>query len=378
MLSIGLIGFYMTRFKPVINFKVTDLEYGSKVNLIDIIDDSNVEIIDEEINTYHVGSNKMILSYKDKHHKIKKYQYDINIYDDEKPIIIANSQKTITKGTDIDLLKGIICVDNADSNVECSVEGTYDINTIGTYNLTYIAVDSSNNKTTKNLTLSVIEPVTDEKPKEAEEPTYIDFSDIVTKYKDDSHEIGIDISRWQGDIDYSKLDPNIDFVMIRIGYQDGYNGICELDKKYLDNIKGFTDAGIKVGLYFYSYATTRAEALNQADWVIDNIGDYDIELPIVFDWENWSTFNDFNLNLYEFNNIAYSFMEEIKFKGYNTLLYGSKSYLTSMWKPNNYGVWVAQYYDYVTYEGKYQMWQLTENGKVDGIDYTVDIDILYK
>ena len=100
-------------------------------------------------------------------------------------------------------------------------------------------------------------------------------------------------------------------------------------------------------------------------------------MPIAYDWEDFRNYNSYKLSIYEFNNLAYRFMDGIKNLGYNTSLYGSKSYLSNLWIPNDYSVWVAQYYKEVTYTGNYDMWQLTEDGKIDGIAGTVDIDVFY-
>lgn len=373
---IGTLLYEKYKFKLVINFSKTELEYGSEVYVNSIVEDSNVTIMDSQIDTFNLGDTKQKLTYLNNRGKEKTYEYSVTIIDTEKPLILGGNKYT-TVGNDIDLLKSVICADNADQSPSCEVEGDYDITVAGKYNLKYVSVDSSNNKTTKDFYLSVTEPVPDT-PTTPVEPTYINFTDILQTYKNDKQEVGIDISRWQGDIDFNKLKTNgVDFIMIRIGLQDGFDGDSELDANYLTNIKGATDAGIKVGLYYYSYAKSATEAIKQADWVVDNVGNYKIDLPIAFDWESWSNYNSIHLNLFEFNDMAYAFMNEMKVKGYETMLYGSKSYLTSMWKPKDYDVWLAQYNDAVTYTSKYKMWQLTELGKIDGIDHTVDIDILY-
>ena len=100
-------------------------------------------------------------------------------------------------------------------------------------------------------------------------------------------------------------------------------------------------------------------------------------MPIAYDWEDFNDYNSYKLSLYNFNKLSYLFMDQIKEYGYSPILYGSKYYMTNFWNPKEYDVWLAQYYKEVTYEGKYKMWQITEDGKIDGINRNVDINIYY-
>ena len=118
-------------------------------------------------------------------------------------------------------------------------------------------------------------------------------------------------------------------------------------------------------------------AKEDAKWVLSQIKDYKIELPIVFDWEEWGHFNEFNLSFYGLTNMADSFIKTVEEKGYKGMIYSSKKYLEYIWFPTKYDVWLAQYNDNVTYDGKYKMWQITDKGKVNGINTLVDIDIMY-
>lgn len=368
------------KFKPVINLVDNlNIEYGDIIYTNDLVLDSNVTIVNEEILAYTLGEQEIDIRYLNNHNKEKKYKVKINVIDTVSPIILGSPTRVTNKGVDINLLNGIICADNETSTIECDIEGNYDINTVGSYNLMYVAIDNSNNKTTKDFVLKVVEPVTNNTSSTKDEITYTYFSDIVKDYKKDNVLIGIDVSRWQGNIDFEKVkNAGAEFVIIKLGYQDGFDGDYGLDSRYLDNIANATKAGLKIGLYLYSYAKNNDDAIKAANYIIDNIGDYKIDLPIAFDWENWNYYNSIDLNLYEFNNIAYTFMNELKVNGYDSMLYSSKNYLDYMWKPKEYNVWLAQYNNAVTYTGNYIMWQLTEKGKIDGIDHTVDIDILYK
>ena len=125
-------------------------------------------------------------------------------------------------------------------------------------------------------------------------------------------------------------------------------------------------------------ASSKKEASKQASWVIKTLNNEKLELPIVFDWENFTSFNSYNLNFNDINSIALSYLDTLKKNGYDGMLYSSKNYLENIWNIDNYSVWLAHYTNNTNYSGKYKVWQLTNNAKIDGIDNLVDVDILYK
>ena len=166
--------------------------------------------------------------------------------------------------------------------------------------------------------------------------------------------------------------------MIRIGY--GYNNENEnvIDKRFYENFNKAKEANLKIGLYFYSYAKSEKEAIKQADWIIDKLNNQNIDLPIAFDFEDWQNFNSYNLSLTDLNNIAEAFMNRIENKGYKSMLYGSYYYLQNIWNVQNKKIWLAHYSNKTDYPNDYQIWQLSNIGKVSGINTDVDINILYK
>ena len=132
-----------------------------------------------------------------------------------------------------------------------------------------------------------------------------------------------------------------------------------------------------VGIYFYSYASSSEKAKEEANWVLEQIKDYKVTLPIAYDWENWSTFNDYHLSFFGLTSMADTFLDTIHNAGYEGLLYSSKNYLEKLWMPSKYETWLAHYVDKTTYQGTYRLWQHCNDGKVDGIKGAVDIDVLY-
>jgi GH25 family lysozyme M1 (1,4-beta-N-acetylmuramidase) len=192
--------------------------------------------------------------------------------------------------------------------------------------------------------------------------------------------IGIDVSKYQGDINWQEVkNAGIEFAMIRLGL--GYEDVTKMDEKYLQNIKGALENDIKVGIYFYSYATTMEEINLQTDFVLKNIKDYDITFPIVYDWENFKGWNEYGISLFDLRYQQEMFLKPFKEKGYQVLQYGSKNYLRNFWEPIKEDIWLAFYIregQTQDFEKPIKMWQICNNGRVPGIIGDVDIDIYYK
>lgn len=357
----------------------------SKLKVKDLIASIDGKVItNKTLNTEELGKQEVSFVYKDKNNKEKRGVFTIDVVDEEKPLVWLSGSYSARVGSDLNLEDEIFCADNYDSNPTCKIEGTYDLNTAGTYNLTYVATDSNKNEERINFTLNVYEPApatTTQTPDAAEqrEEVVTAFNDVVATHKDENTEIGIDVSKWQGDIDFRKVkDAKATFVMIRVGSQQGVDGEYVLDPYFKQNIENALANDLKVGVYFYSYANSKKEARKQATWVLDQIKDYEITLPIAFDWECYNSFNQMELSLFGLNEVAESFLEKVEDKGYDGMLYGSKNYLNSIWKYHDYDVWLAHYTDQTDYDSHYIMWQLCQDGRIDGINTAVDINVLYK
>lgn len=358
------------------NLKAT--VYSDK-NVSDYIKNIEGKIVsNSKINTNSLGNKKISFIYLNKRGKKRRGTFTIKVIDDVKPVIWLSSIYYVKKGSSDTVKSSIMAADNYDKNLSRKIVGTYDLNTIGSYNLAYVAADKSGNESKKDFTLKVYEPV-----KSASKiNTNIDgisFNDIVKKYKTKDNEIGIDVSRHQEIIDFKKVkESNASFVIIRLGYQEGVNGKYKVDPYFYKNIKNAIKNNLKVGVYFYSYANSTIEAKKQAKWVINKIKKYKITMPVAFDWECYSTFNDMSLSLFGLNDVSNTFLDEVKKRGYKVMLYASKNYLESIWTYEKHPIWLAHYTPHTNYTGKYVMWQLTDRGKIDGIDKLTDIDIYYK
>lgn len=350
--------------------------YGDKVYIYDLVQITDGTIIDQNylVDTTNIGDNKIKISYKDSNKHKKSYEFNINIIDNEKPLLSVPKNQYVVQNNEINLFSKVFYGDNATRQVQCEITGDYDLTTVGDYDLTYTATDESNNTTIKNSTLHVIEKPIDTTTKE-DEGKPINY--YIKNYKDSTNQIGIDISSYQKDVDFNKVkDAGVDFVILRIGYGPDSDGNMTIDNNFEIYYNAAKEAGLKIGIYLFSYATTIEEANIQSDWILDELKDKDIDLPIAYDWESWYTFSSCNLNFYDLNDIAKTFLDNIKNNNYQVMLYGSKYYLDSIWNLPEYNTWLAQYYSEATYNKAFNMWQLTDEGTVDGIDTKVDIDIL--
>lgn len=329
------------------------------------------------VDTSEVGLKDVIITYKNEYGFIVGKKITIEVKDVVSPTVVVSNPYVIEKGTIDNLEETIFCADDYDDAISCNIKGEYDLNSIGNYDLEIVATDNSGNITNKKFILKIIEKQIDTDQNTT--VRYTKFSSIYDKYKDENTEVGLDISKWQGEVNYEKLkQQGVDFVMLKIGGQNEINGEYNIDPRFYDNIEGAILNDIKVGIYFYSYANDEKEAVKQADWIVDKLEDYRIDLPIVFDWENWSKYTKFRISFHTLNKVATAFMDRVDELGYEGVLYSSKYYLENIWYQEDYTNWLAYYNEDFTSYKDYYMWQLCNNGKIDGIDSYVDIDIRYK
>lgn len=377
-------------YKAYINYKIEHTEkivilhkdkidVFENIKLKDLIKEINGELEENpKIKTTKIGKYKLKFKYYIPEEKITvPYEIEYEVVDSIPPIISMINSKTVTVGTK-EIESSLFCGDNYDSKPNCFIEGNYDLNTVGEYKLTYKGIDSSNNEVKKDFTLYV-KPKTTSSSNNNTTRSKTYFTDIVKNYKTENTKIGLDVSHWQGNINFQKVkDAGVEFVYIRIGRGNGIGKEFVMDSKFKQNIEGFNSVGIPVGLYFYTYAASKKDAIKEAKWIVENIKDYKVDLEIAFDWENWSFYRDFNLSFYELTEVAKAFNKELAKHNYQGMLYSSKNYLENMWFEVDFPVWLAHYTKQTSYQGKYKVWQICDNGVVDGIpDNQVDINIMY-
>ncbi len=355
------------------------VEFGSKVKVADFIEELQGNLIEDNlVDTGKLGKVTVNFNYKSIRNKKKNKSFDINVIDTTKPMIYMGKSITVKIGYDKDIKDLIFSGDNADSTPERKIIGEYDVNTLGKYNLTYSIKDSSGNEEIQDFVLNVVENETGGNTNNTSNNKVL-FEEAVSKYKNENTKVGIDVSQWQGDIDWEKVkNAGAKFVIIRIGYQKGYDKENALDPYFIKNIEGAKKNGLEVGIYFYSYAKTKNEAEEQANFIADNLKNYEIDLPIAFDWESWSSFVKCNMSFYDINQLAKTYENTLNKRGYKASLYGSKNYLQKVWNVDEFeNVWLAHYTEKTDYDKKYYLWQMGNTGKIDGIAGDVDIDVLY-
>lgn len=193
---------------------------------------------------------------------------------------------------------------------------------------------------------------------------------------------GIDVSVFQGEIDWEQVAAdNIDFVMLRVGFRGyGSKGLMEVDANFLTNYHGAVDAGLDVGVYFYSQATTAAEAIEEADLVLETIQGLNITYPVAFDWEyvDNAQARTANMTGLQITECAKAFCDRISSAGYTSVIYfnceiGYFEYDLS--QLTDYDFWLAEYGRYPSFLYDYKMWQYTADGTVSGISGAVDINV---
>lgn len=358
-----------------IDLKLEDIEVFQEMYVTDLVHDTNVKIEDYKLDTDVIGEKDIEFYYT---YEGKKYIYQttIQVVDTVEPKIFGSSSKIVKVGYEGNLCNSVTYGDNYDGQPECHVEGDYDFNKVGKYNIEIVVTDVSGNSTNYKMTLNVVDEI---KPNNNSggNSTKLQFSDAYKKYKTDSTELGIDVSEWQGDVDYEKVkEAGATFVMMRIGVKLDSGEEPALDKQFLNNIKNAKKSGLKVGVYVYSKALSSAEAIEEAEWVIEQLDGESLDLPIVFDWEIWSNWNSYHLSFHELNKMAHSFVETVEEKGYEGMLYGSKFYLENFWDDEDFEhIWLAHYASETSYEG-YMMWQFSNVGRIDGIYGDVDLNVM--
>lgn len=192
--------------------------------------------------------------------------------------------------------------------------------------------------------------------------------------------LGIDVSKWNKTIDWDKVkESGVRFVIIRCGYRGSKTGVLVEDPYFRQNIQGAKDAGLKVGVYFFTQAINQAEAVEEASMVLSLTEEYELDYPIFIDTEGSGGRAD-ALDTITRTAVCQAFCETIEQAGGEAGVYASRN-----WYYNNvdddvlaeYTIWVAEYREEPLYTGRYDIWQYTSSGQIDGIDGRVDLNLSY-
>ena len=190
---------------------------------------------------------------------------------------------------------------------------------------------------------------------------------------------GIDVSKFQGNIDWNAVKADgITFAIIRCGYRGYGTGALVEDSTYRKNIQGAINAGLKVGVYFYSQAINEAEAVEEASMVLSLVSGYSLPLGVYYDTESVAGGRANAISANERTACAVAFCETIRNAGYKAGVYSYASWFYNALNFANiskYNTWIAQYRDTLSFNYKYNIWQYTGSGRVNGISTAVDMNI---
>ncbi len=198
--------------------------------------------------------------------------------------------------------------------------------------------------------------------------------------------MGIDVSEFQGEeIDWKQVKKSgVEFAIIRLGYRAyGESGDLVLDAMYEQNIREASKAGIDVGVYFFSQAISAAEAVEEAEFVLDHVKKYDITGPVVYDTEEikWDAARTDENTKQEFTNYCKVFCDTVSHAGYDPMIYSNMEWMAftlDMEELSEYDFWYADYCEIPQCPYDYKIWQYSESGAVPGISANVDLNLWFE
>ena len=200
--------------------------------------------------------------------------------------------------------------------------------------------------------------------------------------EDYSYRLGIDVSHYQGEIDWQKVKAaGIEFVFVRLGYRGyGQEGVLKLDTNFEKNMKGARAAGLDVGVYFFAQAVNETEAIEEAEFVLEHLIEYDLQMPIVYDPESilHEEARTDNVTEEQFTKNTKAFCETIEKSGYDAMIYCNmtwQAFKLDLEELEEYPIWYADYEEYPQTPYHFDIWQYSNEGSVDGIQGNVDLNI---
>lgn len=194
--------------------------------------------------------------------------------------------------------------------------------------------------------------------------------------------LGIDVSKWNREIDWNAVrEAGITFAIIRCGYRGSSTGTIVEDPYFKQNIQGAKDAGLQVGVYFFTQAVSEVEAVEEASAALALCKDYNLDLPVYIDTESSGRAGRAdNLDVATRTAVCDAFCKTIEAAGERGGIYASRNWFYHQLDTSKLAgasIWLAEYRKAPLYEGYYQMWQYTSRGSVNGIEGNVDLDICY-
>lgn len=196
------------------------------------------------------------------------------------------------------------------------------------------------------------------------------------------YERGIDVSSFQGEIDWQAVaDSGVTFAIIRCGGRGYSQGALYEDSRAQENYLGAKAAGLKVGTYFFSQAISTAEAVEEAEYVLELTEGWELDMPVVYDWEYIdSTARTADVGKQTLTDCMLAFCDRISQEGLRSMIYFNPNHSRDLFhieQITRYPFWLAMYSDWMTYPYKIDMWQYTCEGTVPGIEGNVDINLYF-
>ncbi|SCW27206.1 Lyzozyme M1 (1,4-beta-N-acetylmuramidase), GH25 family [Ruminococcaceae bacterium YRB3002] len=301
-------------------------------------------------------------------------------------ILSAADSAKIDAGEYFDANNYISYIDDYDRNPVMTMETDVDTTVPGVYETAILITDRSGNVLRHPIKITVKGAGVDNSPtptpnvtptpKPPPQPSTIPFDKFVSEYGGAGRELGIDVSKWQGDVDYATVKAQgCSFVIIRAGVY--YQGEFNFDSKFEQNLQNAKAAGLKVGLYFFTPVTSEAVLKENITTICEALHGAKLDFPIAYDMESWSRFQQYKINLQDLNGYFNTFCEVCESYGYSGMLYNSKNKLETVWNTDGIPVWLAHYTSQTNYEGDYILWQVNNIGRIPGIDGDVDLNVLY-
>ena len=236
--------------------------------------------------------------------------------------------------------------------------------------------------------LTPIEPSavdkTEEIPENTYDPSCFYMDGGFLRYESDTitSQVGIDVSAHQQEIDWQRVAKSgVQFAILRVGYRGYTEGAIQEDAYFEQNLEGAIDAGLDVGVYFFSQAIDEQEAREEARFVLDKISGYLLAFPVFFDWEKiGSEARSDTMDLASLTIVTDTFCTETRNAGYQAGLYFNQQlgyeelHLPSL---QTYTFWLAEYNDTPSFAYHFDLWQYSASGTVDGIEGDVDLNLAF-
>ncbi len=350
------------------------IEIYEKLTVRELLSAFNGELLnpDDIVDTSETGTFEAAISYT---YKGTHYAHTVSYtVEDTTPPLLLNSgyDVQVKLGDTYDLNTLVGFADNYDRAPVLTSWGTVDTGVCGAYPVKAVVTDASGNSISWDLNVHVVE----QKSEPDNNAPRLTFDALREQYAADNVRFGIDISRWQKDVDFAAVrDAGCEFVLMHMGY---YYDEMKMDEYYLTNMQKAQEAGLEVGVYIYTTANTEEEVRENARWIAQQLDGQALNFPVIFDWESFSNYQKYGMNIHDLNMLFEVFAEEMQQHGYPVMLYSSRNFLRNFWyEQKEHPVWLAHYTDQTNYEGNYVMWQMSDKGRIHGITGDVDFNLLY-